>query len=233
MKRFSSVALMLLFAASAFAQPDFGAMKYGVRGGFGIGSVDTTFDDESMKNQEGNLTGLQFIVGGFAELPVWKSLNLTAEVNYERTGIKNHIKRVDIQGSGIAAVHVFTDVTTKFPISYVHIPVLAKYNFLRDALYVEAGPQLGLLVGKVNTYNKTITTAAGMENTVETTTDDTDHFKKSQWSIVCGWGFNLWAVSAGIRLSFGVGDIQADAYKIDGCNVRHTDAQFVIRYSFK
>lgn len=233
MKRLLSVAVTLLFAASAFAQPDFSALKYGVRGGVGIGSVDTTFDDESMKNQEGNYTGVQFTVGGFAELPLWKSLNLTAEVNFERTSIKDHYKRVDIQGSGLAAVHVFSDITTEFPISYVHIPVLAKLNFLRDALYVEAGPQLGLLVGKVNTYSKVVASAGGMETTTETTTDDTDHFKKTQWALVFGWGFNLHQVSAGLRAAFGVGDIQADAYKVDGCNVRHTDVQLVLRYSFK
>ncbi|MBO4465939.1 MAG: PorT family protein [Bacteroidales bacterium] len=233
MKRFLFVLAALLAAAPAFAQLDFGALKYGVRAGVGIGSVDTSYDDEANKNLESTMTGGQFTVGAFAELPVMQHLLLSAEVNYERTGINDRVKRVEIVDTGVMPVHVFTDTKTKFPISYIHIPVLAKYTFVRDALYVEAGPQLGFLVGRVNTHTETITTVNSVDTKTVADSDDTDHIKKSHFALDIGWGFTLKKVSAGIRVGFGLDDIQADAYKVDGCHVSHTDVQFAIRYSFR
>ena len=233
MKRLLFVLAALLAAAPAFAQLDFGALKYGVRAGVGIGSVDTSYDDESNKNLESTMTGGQFTVGAFAELPVMQHLLLSAEVNYERTGINDRVKRVEIVDTGMMPIHVFTDTKTKFPISYIHIPVLAKYTFVRDALYVEAGPQIGFLVGRVNTHTETITTVSGVDTKVVADSDDTDHIKKSHFALAIGWGFTLRQVSAGLRVGFGLDDIQADAYKVDGCNVSHTDVQFAIRYSFR
>ena len=233
MRRLLFVLAALFVAAPAFAQLDFGALKYGVRAGVGIGSVDTSFDDDANKKYEGTETGGQFTVGAFAELPVMKHLLVSAEVDYERTGINDHVKKVEIVDTGLMPVHVFTDTKTKFPISYVHIPVLAKYTFVRDALYVEAGPQIGFLVGRVNTHSETVTTVNGSDTKVVADSDDTDHIKKSHFALDIGWGFTLRKVSAGIRVGFGLDDIQADAYKVDGCHVSHTDVQFAIRYSFR
>ena len=233
MRRLLFVLTALLLAAPAFAQIDFSAFRYGVRGGVGIGSVDTSCDDEAYKKMESSMPGGQFTVGAFAEIPVLNHLSVTAEVDYERTAVKDRVKRVDIIDTGFMPVHVFTDTRTSFPLSYVHVPILAKYSFLRDYLYVEAGPQFGFLSGRVKTHTETITSSGGVDEKVVTDTDDTDHFKKSQFALAVGWGFNFGKLSTGVRLAFGLGDIQADDYKIEGCHVTHTDVQVAIRYSFR
>ena len=233
MKRVLSALAALLVAAPAFAQLDFSALKYGLRAGVGIGSVDTSFDDEANKKMESNMTGGQFTIGAFAELPVMKHLLVTAEVDYERTGINDRVKSVHIEDTGFMPIHVFTDTKTEYPISYIHIPVLAKFTFVRDALYVEAGPQFGFLAGRVNTHVETITTVNGSDTKTVVDSDDTDHLKKNHFALALGWGFTLRKVSAGLRVSFGMGDIQAEDYKIDGSHVRHTDVQLAIRYSFR
>lgn len=233
MKRVLFALAALLVAAPAFAQLDFSAMKYGVRAGVGIGSVDISADDEADKKYEGSQSGANFTVGAFAELPVAKHFLVSAEVDFERTGINERVKSVEIVDTGFMPIHVFTDTRTKYPISYVHIPLLAKFTFVRDALYVEAGPQFGFLVGKVNTHVETITTVNGEDTKAVNDSDDTDHFKKNHFALAVGWGFTLRKVSAGIRVSYGLGDIQADAYKMEGFRVSHTDLQLAIRYSFR
>ncbi len=234
MKRVLFALAALLVAAPAFAQLDFSAFKYGIRAGVGIGSVDTSFDDEAYKKMEGSMNGGQFTIGAFAELPVMKHLLVTAEVDYERTGINDRVKSVHIEETGFMPIHVFTDTKTNYPISYIHIPVLAKFTFVRDALYVEAGPQFGFLVGSVNTHVETITTVNGSDTKTVVDSDDTDHFKKSHLALAVGWGFTLRKVSVGVRLGLGLSDLQAEEYKtIDGCRVSHTDLQLAIRYSFR
>ena len=162
-----------------------------------------------------------------------KHLLVTAEVDYERTGINDRVKSVHIEDTGFMPIHVFTDTKTEYPISYIHIPVLAKFTFVRDALYVEAGPQFGFLAGRVNTHVETITTVNGSDTKTVVDSDDTDHLKKNHFALALGWGFTLRKVSAGLRVSFGMGDIQAEDYKKDGSHVRHTDVQVALRYSFR
>ena len=222
----------------ASAQVDFSKLRIGVRAGVGIGTVDATFEDQD--NTE-SMSGGQFILGATAELPVWKFLRVTAEVDFEHTGVSDESKTMYMTGTTAYDATIFTTTRTKYPLSYIHIPIMARACFVKDIIYVEAGPQFGILVGKVKTHaESTITTmpnGIGASQT-EKQTDDydaADNFKKSHVALALGWGANFGRkrqFSAGIRLGIGLNDIQAPDHKLDGCRVSHTDIQASIRYWF-
>lgn len=227
------IAGLLLCGLAAFAQPDFSALKYGVRAGFGIGSVDTKYEGDDPET----MGGFQLHAGVFAELPVWNFVSVTTEVQLEHTGISDRIKKMHMEGTGMAGATIFTETYTKFPINYIHIPILAKVRFLEDLLYVEAGPQLGFLVGRVNTHVESEVTTklniGGSSTTnTETDTDDTDHFKKGHFAFDMGWGFKINNLEFGVRVGLGLSDLQAPDYKVDGVHVGHTDIQVAARYYF-
>lgn len=227
MKKTVIILAMLLCAAMASAQPDFSELKYGVRAGIGVGAVKTRHDDDA-----DFMNGFQFTAGVFAELPIWNLISINTEINIERSAVSNHSKSVSIQDTGFGGVHIFTESSTKFPLAYVHIPVLAKFT-LADLLYVEAGPQFGFLAGKVKTHAETSTQVGGADpTTTSTDSDDTDHFKKGHLAVAVGWGVIFGQFSAGLRAAIGANDIQAPDYKLDGYRVTHTDIQLALRYSF-
>ena len=232
MKRIVLTLSLMLCALAVSAQPDFSNLRYGLRGGIGIGSVDTHHDGDL-----NTMGGFAYSLGVVAEMPVWKAVRLTAEVNFEHTSVSDHSKSMHMEGTGMTGVTVFEDTKVKFPLTYIHIPVLARVCFLEEILYVEAGPQIGILAGKVKTHTESkVTTKAniGGSNTVSniTDSDDTDHFTKGQFALALGWGLNISRYSIGMRAGIGIGDIQAEDYKLDGYRVNHTDFQIALRYWF-
>ena len=227
------IAALLLCGLMAYSQPDFSALKYGVRAGIGIGSVDYKYEDDDPET----MGGFQFHGAIFAELPVWNFLSVTTEIQLEHTGISDRIKKMEIVGPGMASATIFTETYTKFPLNYINIPILAKARFLEDLLYVEAGPQVGFLVGKVNTHTESEVTTkytVGGSDTVTNKgdTDDTDHFKKGHFAFALGWGFMINNLEFGTRVGIGISDLQAPDYKVDGVHVGHTDIQVAVRYYF-
>lgn len=232
MKKSVLTILLALCTVLAFAQPDFSNLKYGLRGGIGIGSVDTHHDGDL-----NTMGGFAYSLGVIAEMPVWKAVRLTAEVNFEHSSVSDESKTMHMEGTGLAGATIFTKTKTKFPLTYIHIPVLARLCFAKDIFYVEAGPQLGILAGKVKSHTEAEVTTkpnAGGSSTATTITDsdDTDHFTKGQFALALGWGFNFGHYSAGLRFGIGIGDIQAKDYAIDGYRVNHTDFQVGLRYWF-
>ena len=225
-----SIALMLCGVA-AVAQPDFSALKFGVRTGIGLGSVTISYDDDNTFQ-----SGFLYSVGAYAELPVWRVVNLVAEVDFEHTSVSDESKSMAVETVGGISAQILSTTWTKYPLNYLRIPILARANILDKILYVEAGPQLGFLVGNVDTYTRSrvTTIAAGYSNTTDTenTSEDSDHFKKAHFAFDLGWGFNLGQVSLGVRACIGASDLQAKDYKVDGMRVGFTSLQLGMRYTF-
>lgn len=225
-----SFALMLCGVA-ALAQPDFSALKFGVRSSIGLGSVTISYDDDNTFQ-----SGFLYSVGAYAELPVWRVVNLVAEVDFEHTSVSDESKSMAVETVGGISAQILSTTWTKYPLNYLRIPILARANILDKILYVEAGPQLGFLVGKVDTYtrSKVTTIAPGYSNTTDTenSSEDSDHFKKAHFAFDLGWGFNLGQVSLGVRACIGASDLQAKDYKVDGMRVGFTSLQIGMRYTF-
>lgn len=232
MKKIAFVfALLLCGVWQLAAQPDFSALKFGARAGIGLGSVAISYDDDNSFQ-----SGFLYSVGAYAELPVWKVVNLVAEVDFEHTAVSDESKSMAVETVGGISAQILSQTWTKYPLNYLRIPILARANILDNILYVEAGPQLGFLVGKVDTYtrSKVTTIAAGYSNTTDTegTSEDSDHFKKGHFAFDLGWGFNLNQVSLGMRVCLGMSDLQAKDYKVDGMRVGFTTLQIGARYTF-
>lgn len=219
----------------ASAQIDFSQIRYGVRAGFGVGMVDAKIDDNTESDN-----GAQLFVGAAAELPVWKFIRVTGEIYFEHTWASSKIDRMYMTGTGAAGATVFIHTKTTYPLNYIHIPIMARACFVKDFIYVEAGPQFGFLVGNVKTHTEgTETTKPNtplVPSQVVKVNEDADaHFKKTYAGWVLGWGGNFGhdrQFSAGVRLGFGLNDLQDPDYKIDGCRVTHTDVQISMRYWF-
>ena len=225
-----SIALMLCGVA-AVAQPDFSALKFGMRTGIGLGSVTISYDDDNTFQ-----SGFLYSVGAYAELPVWRVVNLVAEVDFEHTSVSDESKSMAVETVGGISAQILSTTWTKYPLNYLRIPILARANILDKILYVEAGPQLGFLVGKVDTWQKSkvTTIAAGYSdtNTTEGTTDSTDSFAKGHLAFDLGWGFNLGQISLGMRACIGMTDLQSKDKKQEGLRTGFTSLQLGMRYTF-
>ena len=221
----------MLCGVAALAQPNFSALKFGVRSSIGLGSVTISYDDDNTFQ-----SGFLYSVGAYAELPVWRVVNLVAEVDFEHTSVSDESKSMAVETVGGISAQILSTTWTKYPLNYLRIPILARANILDKILYVEAGPQLGFLVGNVDTYTRSrvTTIAAGYSNTTDTenTSEDSDHFKKAHFAFDLGWGFNLGQVSLGVRACIGASDLQAKDYKVDGMRVGFTSLQIGMRYTF-
>lgn len=228
----------MLCVTAAFAQIDFSQIRFGARAGFGLGMMDTKFDGDTESQ-----AGFQVLFGGTAELPVWKFIRLTGEVYFEHTSVSDDVNTMHMTGSNPWDATIFTHTKVTYPLNYIHVPIMARACFIKDFIFVEAGPQVGFLVGKIKTHTKgTITTqpnasAYGQRTVqkVDETSDDTDNIKKVHTAFNIGWGGNFGTrrqFSAGFRIGFGLNDLQDKDHKIDGMRVTHSDFQVSMRYWF-
>ena len=232
MKKIAFVfALLLCGVWQLAAQPDFSELKFGVRTGIGLGSVTISYDDDNTFQ-----SGFLYSVGAYAELPVWRVVNLVAEVDFEHTSVSDESKSMAVETVGGISAQILSTTWTKYPLNYLRIPILARANILDNVLYVEAGPQLGFLVGKVETWEKSkvTTIAAGYSdtNTTEGTTDSTDSFAKGHLAFDLGWGFNRGQISLGMRACIGMTDLQSKDKKQEGLRTGFTSLQLGMRYTF-
>lgn len=236
MKKIAFVfALLMCGVWQLAAQPDFSELKFGVRTGIGLGSVSIKQDDDNTFQ-----SGFQYSVGAYAEMPVWRSVNLVAEIDFEHTGVHDKSSSMHVETiSGISA-QILSHTEIKYPLNYLRIPILARANILNNVLYVEAGPQLGFLVGEVETWEKSkvTTIAAGYSdtNTTEGSTDSTDSFAKGHLAFDFGWGFNLGQISLGFRTCLGMTDLMPKKYKeehgLQDMRTGFTSLQIGMRYTF-
>ena len=211
-------ALLLCGVWQLAAQPDFSELKFGARAGIGLGSVTISYDDDNTFQ-----SGFLYSVGAYAELPVWRAVNLVVEMDFEHTSISDESKSMAVETVGGISAQILSTTWTKYPLNYLRIPILARANILDKILYVDT-----------YTRSKVTTIAAGYSNTTDTenTSEDSDHFKKAHFAFDLGWGFNLGQVSLGVRACIGASDLQAKDYKVDGMRVGFTTLQIGARYTF-
>ena len=118
--------ILCAIAIMAFGFANAQKTRFGVKGGLNIATIGGANDANS-------LVGFQ--LGGFAEINVWKKFFIQPELLYSA------------QGAKFDGYYGERDYTVN--LNYINIPVLAKYYITKE-FTVEAGPQLGLLVGSKN-----------------------------------------------------------------------------------
>jgi hypothetical protein len=144
-------------------------MSFGIKGGMNISAVTNVTGSSS-------LTG--FHIGGFAEFKVSDKLTIQPELLYSTQGDKYDGGKTNLD--------------------YINIPVMAKY-YVTDALSLEAGPQIGLLI-------------SGKENLDSGgSTDVKSAYKSTDFDLDLGAGYDFTEnFSAAVRYNIGLAHLQKD-----------------------
>lgn len=122
---------ILLTVAAVFAMNFMNAqeIKYGAKAGLNISTL--TGDVEDAKAIAG------FHVGGFVEFKVAEKFSIQPELLFSTQGAK--------QEFGMYYEGFDIDVEDKIKLSYLNVPIMAKYYVIKG-LSIEAGPQIGFLL---------------------------------------------------------------------------------------
>ena len=149
-------------------------LRFGAKAGVNISTLtgDAVGSDVSMK--------VGFHAGGLMEIKFTDKLALQPEVLFSLQGAEIE-DRVDFAGGD------YDLDSNKLHLSYINVPVMLKFYPIKS-LFVEAGPQVGFLVGaKTKSESKEVrNTNDGVTTTTISTDNDVKDFYKS-----VDFGFNL------------------------------------------
>ena len=185
MKKVIFLLLIITTVHSSNAQ-----MTFGIKGGINLASVKET--GSGLSSTTSNRTA--FLLGVFGNFQVSDHLKVQPELAYSGMG-----------GSILGQ---------SFQEEYLIVPVVGQY-FLTEKLYLQAGPQLGLLMSAK---------AAG--------TDIKSSFKTTDLQLLIGGGYHLTDnISIDARYGFSLGSISTGSY------AAYTDKNrafsFTVAYAFK
>lgn len=113
-------------------------IKFGAKAGLNIANLTGYFPDSSP------LTG--FNIGVFGEIKITNKFAVQPELLFSTQGNKMKIPVLDI-----SSVFLYS-YDGKWNLSYLNLPVMAKYYIL-DKLSIETGPQIGLLLSAKAKYS--------------------------------------------------------------------------------
>jgi hypothetical protein len=113
-------------------------IKFGAKAGLNIANLTGYFPDSSP------LTG--FNVGVFAEIKIANKFAVQPELLFSTQGNKMKVPVLD------ASSDYLYSYDGKWNLSYLNLPVMAKYYIL-DKLSIETGPQIGLLLSAKAKYS--------------------------------------------------------------------------------
>ncbi len=172
-----------LFLSFFLAASFYGAsaqVQFGAKAGLNLANlVGSDVGDESKSK-------IGFNVGAFAEIPVTESFAVKPELLYSLQGSK-------ADGGEIG--------DAKLNLSYLNIPVLAKY-VIAEGFFAETGPQIGFLMSaKLKAGGESI--------------DGKEWYKSTDFSWAFGAGYQFTPnVGANIRYNLGLSAIPEDSDKI-------------------
>jgi long-subunit fatty acid transport protein len=179
---------VVLTAAAVFAFGFANAqdVKFGVKGGLNVATLTGDIENASSK--------VGFHVGGFAEIKVSDKFAVQPELLFSTQGFKREYME-DFGGEDVS-------VEQKTNLSYINIPVMAKY-YVADGFSLEAGPQIGFLTSAKNKFE------AEGEKEEE---DAKDEFKSVDFGLNFGAGYDFTEnLSAGLRYNLGLSNIAKDS----------------------
>lgn len=124
MKKISLLFVVSLFTISLFAQD----VKFGIKGGLNISSVQITPSQQGINSKLGGNLGL------LAHIHLSKQWGLQPELQFSTQGMEQ----------------TYLGTKYKYNLNYINIPVLLQYMF-ENGFRLQAGPQLGFLAGAKQT----------------------------------------------------------------------------------
>ncbi|MBT2619577.1 MULTISPECIES: porin family protein [Chryseobacterium] len=183
-------------------------VTFGVKGGMNVSSLskDNGLDDQKSK--------IGFNAGVFANIPIASSFSIQPEVLYSQYGNKTD----------------YTVLGTKYSAStkldYITVPVMFQYNFIPN-LYVEAGPEFGLMV---SAKNKVKNESNGNSSTTDNYKDNLNTFN---FGIGLGAGY-YFTPNFGVTARYVAGLTDVAKNRPSGSDaVRNNVFQVGLAYKFK
>jgi len=184
-------ALLLLFATvPTHGQSDNPGPKFGIKGGLNLSQLyvdQPTVQDENMK------VGINF--GVFGKIPINSFLAVQPEVLYSNAGSK-----VTYGGSDLENILGIEPGEVRFNLNYVQVPIALAVNV--GPLNLHAGPYFSYLV---SANVKDLKSSDLSSTTIEAF--DTDDFNKLDYGVMFGVGFDINAVTIGVRYNYGLREV--------------------------
>lgn len=141
MRKFFIITALTVFG---FTQVNAQEIKFGAKAGVNLANLVGDFTDDSKM-----LMG--FHVGGVAEFAITEDFFVAPELLFSMQGNKfEYEESVTFMGMTASVKE-----EGKLKLSYIAIPVMAKYQVF-DGLTLEAGPQIGILMGAKQEYDSTV-----------------------------------------------------------------------------
>ncbi len=156
--------------------------KFGIRGGVNLSNlyVDDV-KDENMK------VGIN--VGVFAKFPITKGFSIQPELAYSSKGAK------------LTYDNILGDGEYRFNLNYVELPVLAVFNLGKN-FNIHAGPYAAFLT---SANIKRLDNETGDVDDIKEL--NTDNFKRFDFGLVGGIGFDIENFAIGARYNYGLNEI--------------------------
>jgi len=202
-------------------------VRFGIKAGFN-GSTFSRGERSEVDNSEKIKAGSH--IGVFANIPLAEKFSIQPELLFSQLGSKT--EDIFIHNSENSSTK--QEYTYKTNLNYLTLPVMIQYNILPQ-LYVEAGPEFGLLLGgKINGDGRSEvifegTTTTGTESFSENITMKL--YNKFNFGIGIGAGYYFtqnFGVTA--RFTAGITGIFKNDY---GSKVRNNALQIGVAYQFK
>lgn len=202
--------LSLLFVAMTTLAANAQEIKYGAKAGLNIA------------NQTGDVEDAKFLIGlhlgGFAEIKLAEQFAFQPELLYSIQGAKYEFSEEGFSEEG------------KVKLSYLNIPLMLKY-YATESLFVEAGPQIGLLLSAKEdySYNDTEWGESGSEEGI----DVKDAYKSIDFGLNLGLGYNITEnIFAGARYNIGLSNILDFGDNEGDYKVKNSVIQVSVGYRF-
>ncbi|KMQ58789.1 hypothetical protein ACM40_17560 [Chryseobacterium sp. BLS98] len=201
-------------------------VTFGVKAGFN----GSTLTKSSGEYDNDTKLKAGFNAGVFANIPVAEKFSIQPELLFNQIGSKGEDKY-----KFYSSYQIFTqEYDYKLTLNYIALPVMVQYNILPQ-LYVEAGPEFGILLGGKSKGESTYTETSGNTTTTGTQTYSNKIpmglYNKFNFGIGIGAGYYFTQnLAATARFTAGITDIIKDN---PGDAIRNNVFQIGLAYKFK
>ena len=174
MKKIILTSLMVC-SAIAFSQD----VKFGIKGGLNLSSASISGIDEPFFGDTSSRTS--YHLGGVAVIKVTDKFTFQPELLINSLGVKSNLTETEPQ--------YFYNSSNNIKLMYLSIPLIGKFN-LFNGLFLEGGPQVGILVDAKNessvteTYNGFTSSESGTKTVKE-------NFKSLDFGLNIGTSYNI------------------------------------------
>ncbi|WP_347216454.1 porin family protein [Chryseobacterium sp.] len=207
-------------------------ITFGVKAGFNATTLSRSHDSYTYDEYDSNEKMKPgFNAGVFVNIPVAEKFSVQPELLFSQLGSKTEENyRYIINGN--AHFRQDTEYTTN--LNYLVLPIMVQYNILPQ-LYVEAGPEFGLLLGGKNKGDENTVIRQGNSTSIDKSSFskkiNMDFYNRFNFGIGIGAGY-YFTQNFGVTARFTAGltnvmDIDND-YK-----VRNNAFQVGVAYKFK